>query len=754
MAIKKGDNTGKSYHPNEVKKVTRYNIMRVLSFDKTKYGITPTELVNKISESVPVSVQVDVLKQTYPNGKIRGTQFMLGSLRGEEGSSLKIDITPGPHFMQGTDFNGGEGVGGIVKIMMEGRGMTLPEVKDYFSQYLGEDKVIVRDSERYTPTNPFNQALTQRYDINTPHDGEHTYLSADGETIAIVRRYNVRDANGDIITDTHGKPKNEFRQYVPNNPTPKMPEIRPLYNIPNIISSDRIIWVEGEKCADALNQMGFTATCHMGGAGMLSKNSAPNYDFSPLNGKEVIIWPDHDKSGKRVAELVQQLSLQANAKSVTMLTPPIGKPEKWDAFDAISENFNVREFLNDASHKAQKSVNLLDDSLLVSRFDHNAPEQKFLIGNIMPLGVPALFAAAGDSGKGMMTLDLAMKIASGKPMQTSFGGVVNEFGNTVIFTAEDDEAEIHRRVTRLDPSGDRFNYEHDMKIVPLPNYGGVFPIMQQGSDKSYHSGEEFDKYYEQLLQIKNLKLIIFDPLASFVHADVNADPAAGAALMSLMAKVASETGATVLLCHHMAKVKDTEPPKTPEEARNLIRGTSALVDGVRFAYAVWGVSPKVGKKMADTMNIEYHRNRFFDGAVVKSNGPADRGIKHFIRDMFTGLLEDKSEQLSSIHSGSEMDMRVDRLYNWIRECEEEGRALTQMGDTNSIIVRLEEPDAPEVLRNLEQSTLNTYCQHLQRSGRIAKYNLSGQGRRVWLGVEGGSLSRGEYIPTTARDNVN
>ena len=253
--------------------------------------------------------------------------------------------------------------------------MISAELRPELCRYLGEDKVIVRDSERYTPTNPFNQALTQRYDINTPHDGEHTYLSADGETIAIVRRYNVRDANGDIITDTHGKPKNEFRQYVPNNPTPKMPEIRPLYNIPNIISSDRIIWVEGEKCADALNQMGFTATCHMGGAGMLSKNSAPNYDFSPLNGKEVIIWPDHDKSGKRVAELVQQLSLQANAKSVTMLTPPIGKPEKWDAFDAISENFNVREFLNDASHKAQKSVNLLDDSLLVSRFDHNAPEQ-------------------------------------------------------------------------------------------------------------------------------------------------------------------------------------------------------------------------------------------------------------------------------------------------------------------------------------------------------------------------------------------
>ena len=727
--------------------------MRVLSFDKTKYSISANELVHKISSTVPASVQIEILKETYPQGRIRGNQFLLGSLRGEPGNSLKIDITPGPHFMQGTDFNGGEGVGGIVKIMMEGKGMNMSEIKEYFAGYLGDERTIVRDIDQYEASNPFQTQVSNRFDINTAHDGEHQYLSAEGEVLAIVRRYNVRDAQGNIVMDTTGKPKKDFRQFTPNSLYPKMPDIRPLYNIPNIVSSDKIIYVEGEKCADALNEVGFTATCHMGGAGMLSRNSSSAYDFSPLNGKEVVIWPDNDKSGKKVAELVQQLALQANAKSVTMLTPPQGKPEKWDAVDAIAEGFNVREFLNEAAKQVQKSVNLLDDSLLITRFDSLAPEQKFVVSNIMPLGVPALFAAAGDSGKGMMTLDLAMKIASGKGMQQSFGGVVSEFGNTVIFTAEDDEAEIHRRITRLDPNGDRFNYEYDMRIVPLPNYGGVFPIMQQGSDKSYYTGEQFEKYYEQLLQMKDPKLNVFDPLASFVHADVNADPAAGAALMSLVAKIASETGATVLLCHHMAKVKDSEPPKTPEEARNLIRGTSALVDGVRFAYAVWNVSSKIGKKMADSLNIEYHRNRFFDGAVVKSNGPADRNIKHFIRDLYTGLLEDKSEQLSAIHSGSEMDHRVETLYSWIEECEEEGKALTQMGDTNSIIVRLEEQNAPEVLRNLEQSTLNTYCQILQRNGRIAKYNLSGQGRRVWLGVEGGSLSRGEYMPTTARDNA-
>jgi hypothetical protein len=248
-------------------------------------------------------------------------------------------------------------------------------------------------------------------------------------------------------------------------------------------------------------------------------------------------------------------------------------------------------------------------------------------------------------------------------------------------------------------------------------------------------------------------LIVFDPLASFVHADVNADPAAGAALMGLMAKIATETGATVLLCHHMAKVKDNDPPKTPEEARNLIRGTSALVDGVRFAYAVWNVSEKMGRERSKALRIDYTRNGFFDGAVVKSNGPASREIRRFVRDNNTGLLVDHSEQFTSLNSGTERQIRIDTLYNWIRECEYDGKALTQQSGTNAILVRLEEQGSPESLRGLGQETIKSYCQQLKRANRIASYNLTGQGQRIWLGVDGGPLSRGEYVPTTETDNV-
>ena len=125
-----------------------------------------------------------------------------------------------------------------------------------------------------------------------------------------------------------------------------------------------------------------------------------------------------------------------------------------------------------------ENINLLDDSLLISRFVGTAPEQKFIVEGTFPLGVPIILSAAGDAGKGMLTLDLAMKITGGFPMRNSFGGNVTEFGNVVIFTAEDDEAEMHRRIERLDPNNERFEYENELRIVSLPNVGGVFPVQE------------------------------------------------------------------------------------------------------------------------------------------------------------------------------------------------------------------------------------------------------------------------------------
>ena len=720
--------------------------MRVLPFDNTKSSMSASDLVQEISKKVPRQVQIDILQDTFPQGKVTGDLFTIGSTSGESGKSLKIDINPrSPYFMKGQDFNGGVGIGGIVKILMEGRGMRLPEIKDMFADYIGETRSFVRDQ---TVDNPVKIQINQQ----TPYDAQHLYKNSEGEVICAVRKYLVRDGSGTPILDTHGKPKKEFRQFTGEHPYPRMPDVRPLYNIPNILASETVIWVEGEKCADALNNIGYTATCTMGGAGMLTKKSSSQYDFSPLQGKELILWADNDNAGKKLAELVQELALNANAKSVKMLTLPRGKPERWDVADAITEGFDINEFLNTTNTFTKQNINLLDDSLMVSRFIGPAPEQKFLVEGTFPLGVPIILSAAGDAGKGMLTLDLAMKVASGKLMNASFGGNITEFGNVVIFTAEDDEGEMHRRIERLDPNNDRFNYSHELRVVSLPNVGGVFPILQNVHGELTTSSE-FERIYEQILQMHNLKLIIFDPLASFVHADVNSDPASGAALTGLMSKMGTETGASVMMCHHMTKVKDDAVISTPEQARNLIRGTSALVDGVRCAFALWQLDENTAKRQCKELDIEYQRNRCFDGAVVKSNGPAKRQIRKFVRDLHTGLLVDRTDDVIQLNSGTNRDLRKTSLHEWIRRCENEGRALCQQGGADALSNRLSDSDAPDSLQNLSQRVLDGIVRELITEGRIDKYSFSTAGGRKWLGLIDGTMSRGEYEATTARDNV-
>ena len=722
--------------------------MSVIRFDNTKSG-TAHDLVEKISRDVPRSVQVDVLLETYPNGKIRGNDFFIGSLAGEAGESLKIDINPNsPHFMRGQDFNGGVGVGGIVKILMEARGMRLPQIKELFGSYLQESPAPTpswrTDSGINLNTIPVKTTVEAaeksiKIGFDTPHNGQWDYISRDGEVLVTVRRYDIGG-------------KKEFRPWVPGVAYPKAPEVRPLYNIPNILNEQRVVWVEGEKCAQALIDAGIPATCTLGGAGALTRKNAEKFDFTPLRGKDLIIWPDNDDAGRRLAEIVREVALESDADTVTILQSPTGKPPKWDAADAISEGFDVREFIEGGIGHTHRAINLLNDSLLISRFTGSAPIQEFLVDGTFPIGVPIIFAAAGDAGKGMMTLDLAMKVAAGRPLQNAFGGTVKEFGDVVIFTAEDDEAEMHRRIERLDEEGLRFDYPNKLHVVPLPNVGGVFPILRDNMG-DYSETDEFKKIYEQILQLDNLKLIVFDPLASFVHADVNADPAAGAALTGLLAKVATETGASVIVCHHMTKVQGDKIISKPEEARNLIRGTSALVDGVRCAFAIWQLDEKTARSRCHDLGIEYQRNRCFDGAVVKSNGPANRDIRSFVRDTLTGLLQDRTEQILNLNQSNQSQMRKDAMFRWIQDCEANGRALCQRGGADSIIERLTDSDAPAILQNISQYVADQIVRELLSERRIDKYSFTTTGGRKWLGTTIGVMSRGEYEAVTARDNV-
>lgn len=77
---------------------------------------------------------------------------------------------------------------------------------------------------------------------------------------------------------------------------------RPLLNLPSILSNQEatVIVCEGEKAAtyaEEIFQEGYVVTCSAFGA-----QSAGKTDWSSLEGRKVLIWPDHDKPGYDYAE--------------------------------------------------------------------------------------------------------------------------------------------------------------------------------------------------------------------------------------------------------------------------------------------------------------------------------------------------------------------------------------------------------------------------------------------------------------------
>ena len=77
---------------------------------------------------------------------------------------------------------------------------------------------------------------------------------------------------------------------------------RPLYNLPEVIKSDVVYFVEGEKCANALIERGYCATTLDSGANSRWLSDYDKY----LEGKEVTIIPDNDKQGMKYAKNIKE----------------------------------------------------------------------------------------------------------------------------------------------------------------------------------------------------------------------------------------------------------------------------------------------------------------------------------------------------------------------------------------------------------------------------------------------------------------
>ena len=667
-----------------------------------------------------------ILLEFFPRGRIDGHVFKMGDIHGAPGDSLQVELE-GDRAGLWQDFATSDS-GDIIKLWAIAKGIDVKtgfrEVLADIERWLGIGHIIERGKKTQAPPTDDLGAHTHKWD----------YTDAAGKLIACVYRY---DPPG-------GK---QYRPWDVGRRKWGAPEPRPLYNQSGIARSQTVVLCEGEKSADALIASGICATTAMGGA----KAPLEKTDWSPLQGKHVTVWPDHDEPGMEYARRVAQ-RLGGIAASLRMLTPDPAWPVKYDAADAVADKRDIPAILQRAQiveKKAYSHAPLLTD-WQASRYAGDAPEQKFLVEGVFPLSVVSLLAAMGDTGKGMLTLNLALQVATGRPGIVSsecFGGRVLAYGQAVIFTAEDDQDEVHRRLARLDPEQVYLQYAERLMVIPLPNACGPLPLVTVGAEGPAAT-PAFHEIREQLLMLPDLRLVVFDPLASFIHADVTSDPAAGSFATGLLASLATETRAAVIIAHHMRKPQGGKPICTAQQARDAIRGTSALVDGVRAAYALWPVPPEEQHAVFRALHEKSQPNALFQGAVVKANGPADRTVRTYWRGD-SGLLVDVSGKLS------EQKLPKHELLTELREAlERSARNGHPFCHTGGSGVFRQRHRLPPIFRGVSRHRLEVMVQELLDSQKLIKGRAKGSTEEKWLDIPEGPFARGDGVLEEGAEEIH
>jgi DNA primase len=288
------------------------------------------EIIHGLLDRLP-----EMLHAFYPNGRRNGNTYLLGNIKGDAGQSLKVSLE-GSEKGCWYDFDCPSHKGGVLDLFAASYGWDTKNKSD-FPKILRSAQEWLGVIPRSLPKVP-GQTQNQKQDQTQNKDWgvfikSWFYRDIDGAPNVRVCRY---EKDG----------KKSFRPFDLKANRYGCPSPRPLYNLPGIAKADVVVFVEGEKCADALITLGICATTAMSGA------SAPpdKTDWSPLSGKHVLVWPDHDTVGKEHADRVIDKLKSLGLSSLALMVIPENKPEKWDAADAVAEGMDVRVFMDNCSH--------------------------------------------------------------------------------------------------------------------------------------------------------------------------------------------------------------------------------------------------------------------------------------------------------------------------------------------------------------------------------------------------------------------
>jgi len=490
-----------------------------------------------------------VLGYLYPSGFAdkKGKKFYIGSINGEEGESLSVELN-GQKAGLWHDFATGEG-GDIFDLWKTARGCASfrETLKD-----AGEYSGATANTPRRTPKR------------KNPKGGEawgapsqvYRYTDPAGKIIAEIERYDW---------EKDGERRKTFRPWDVAQRKYTHPETRPLYNLPNIASAPEIIIAEGEKAADALIAQNIDATTAMGG----SNAPLEKTDWTPLRGRKVVIWPDNDDGGKAYAARLKE-HLEANgALAVSILGIPTTRPVKWDAADAEGEDLGalIRAMRSEAASASPVSfeINFWDSVDLAA-----IPRVEYVYNHFYAKGYTSVTAAPPKVGKSLLGLIEAVDIATGRGILT---GHPQAPQRVYYYNAEDDRNTILNRIGAiLQHYGiDQCEIRGRLAVTSGAGEEGFYIISGQDGEIN----EPQFRAMEEKCQANKIDCIILDPLQ-----DLSRSPETNEVMRILGGRLrlmANRCDLAIGLIHHTRKM-------TPGVKASIddMRGGSALRGTARF----------------------------------------------------------------------------------------------------------------------------------------------------------------------------
>lgn len=135
----------------------------------------------------------------------------------------------------------------------------------------------------------------------------HHYCDPDTRRPSLVV-FRLRTGDGKTFRQATPAPGGGWALRGPRGPCP-------LYNRTRVRDAATVVVVEGERCVEELHRVGIVATTSPGGS-----SNAAKADWSPLRGKHVVLWPDHDDAGTKYANDVQRI-LEPIAAEIRRIDP-------------------------------------------------------------------------------------------------------------------------------------------------------------------------------------------------------------------------------------------------------------------------------------------------------------------------------------------------------------------------------------------------------------------------------------------------